>query len=254
MSATGPEAVLRIESLTKQFVLHNITGRTVTALRGIDLVVDRGEHVALAGPSGAGKSTLLKCVYRTYLPSTGRVHLRLRDGSLVALTDVSDQEMAALRGREVGYVSQFLHAQPRRSPFEIVTRAAMQRGMARDDAREAAAAALRRLRLDEVLWDVYASVLSGGERQRVNLAAGTVSPPQLLLVDEPVSALDPENRDAALDLIAELTERGVAVLAVFHDIGAMARLATRVVLMLDGRVDRSGPPEQILPELTESAR
>jgi alpha-D-ribose 1-methylphosphonate 5-triphosphate synthase subunit PhnL len=94
--------------------------------------------------------------------------------------------------------------------------------MDRDEAGEAAASALRRLLLDEGLWDVHASVLSGGEKQRVNLAAGTISPPRLLLLDEPVSALDPANREAALDLIADLADHGVGVLAVFHDLDAMS--------------------------------
>lgn len=253
-AATTAEPVLRIAGLTKRFVLHNVDSRVVEGLRGVDLEVHAGEHVALAGSSGAGKSSLLRCVYRTYLPSAGTVELRLADGTAVELTSRSDRELAALRGRELGYVSQFLHAPPRRGPFEIVVRAAMFRGMDRDTARDAAAVALRRLNIDEALWDVYATVLSGGEQQRVNLAAGTVSPPRLLLLDEPVSALDPVNRAAALDLIAELTDRGVAVLAVFHDLEAMERLATRVVLMEHGRVVDSGPPERILPELIGVAR
>lgn len=253
MSATM-NPVLRVTGLEKHFILHNVDGRTVEGLRGVDLTVDAGEHVALAGSTGAGKSSLLKSIYRTYLPSAGRIELRLADGQMVDLVGLSDQEMASLRGRELGYVSQFLHAQPRRSPFEIVSRAAVFRGMTIDEANDAAAAALRRLRLDESLWDVYASVLSGGEQQRVNLAAGTVSPPRLLLLDEPVSALDPANREAALEMIATLTSQGVAVLAVFHDLEAIARLASRVVLMSAGRVVDTGTPERILPELTGVAR
>lgn len=248
------EIVLRVRGLTKDFVLHNVDGRTVDGLRGVDLDVSAGEHVALAGSSGAGKSSLLKCVYRTYLPTTGSVELDTSDGRRIDLVPLADHELAALRGRELGYVSQFLHAPPRRSPLEIVTRAAVFRGLARDDASEAAAASLKRLHLDEALWDVYANVLSGGERQRVNLAAGTVSPPRLLLLDEPVSALDPANREAALDLIDGLTRQGVAVLAVFHDLDAMARLADRVVVMSDGRIAESGTPSTILPELAGVAR
>lgn len=246
--------VLRVRGLVKRFVLHNVDGRSVEGLRGVDLDVSAGRHVALVGSSGAGKSSLLKCIYRTYEPSSGTVELRLSTDRTVNLMGLDDRTMAALRGRELGYVSQFLHSQPRRSPFEIVTRAAMHRGMDPDTARDAAAEALRRLRLDEVLWDVYASVLSGGEQQRVNLAAGTVSPPRLLLLDEPVSALDPTNRAAALELIAGLADHGVAVLAVFHDLDAIEQLATEVVLMAGGRVVDVGPPARILPELTGVAR
>jgi alpha-D-ribose 1-methylphosphonate 5-triphosphate synthase subunit PhnL len=247
-------AVVEIEGLRKTFVLHTIDGRSVEALRGVDLSVHEGEHVALAGSSGAGKSSLLKCVYRTYLPLAGSVVLTTRAGTPVDLVTLSDTELAGLRGREVGYVSQFLRAEPRRGALDIVTRAGVFRGMPRTEARDAAADALRRLHLDEGLWDVHATVLSGGEKQRVNLAAGTISPPRLLLLDEPVSALDPANREAALALIADLTHQGVAVLSVFHDLDAMARLATRVVLMRDGQIAHQGSPDQVLDLLEGVAR
>jgi len=247
-------AVVDIRDLHKTFVLHTIDGRSIEALRGVDLTVHGGEHVALAGSSGAGKSSLLKCVYRTYLPTAGSVLLTPRVGAAVDLVASSDAELAGLRGREVGYVSQFLRAEPRRGAFDIVTRAGVFRGMPRDEARDAAADALRRLNLDESLWDVHATVLSGGEKQRVNLAAGTISPPRLLLLDEPVSALDPANREAALALIADLTLQGVAVLSVFHDLDAMSRLATRVVLMRDGRIAHQGAPAHVLELLEGVAR
>ena len=248
MIATN-QVVLDVGGLTKHFVLHNVDGRRVEALRGVDLQVRAGEHVALAGSSGAGKSSLLKCIFRTYVPSGGTVRLMRADGVVVDLLALADHEMAALRGKELGYVSQFLRSQPRLTPFEIVARAATQRGADRHEAEVMAGDALNRLRLDRGLWDVHASVLSGGERQRVNLAAGTVSPPRLLLLDEPVSALDPANRDAALDLIAGLTGQGVAVLSVFHDLDAMQRLATRVVVMADGVVLEEGEPSVVLPDL-----
>jgi alpha-D-ribose 1-methylphosphonate 5-triphosphate synthase subunit PhnL len=126
-----------------------------------------------------------------------------------------------------------------------VAGAAGRRGLDRAGAVEAAAGALRRLNLEEALWDVDCSLLSGGERQRVNLAAGTVCPPRLLLLDEPFSALDPANREAALQLVASLATQGVAVLAVFHELDAMRRLASRVVLLRDGRIAGEGAPEQM---------
>lgn len=239
------EPVLTVRGLRKSFVLHTIDGRTVESLHGVDLDVHAGEHVALAGPSGAGKSSLLRCVYRTYLPDSGTVVLRTADGA-VELTGLADRSMARLRGREIGYVSQFLSAPPRTGPWEVVAAAARRRGLDRVQAREAAAASLRRLHLDEALWDIDCGVLSGGERQRVNLAAGTVRPPRLLLLDEPVSALDPANREAALELVDSLAAQGVAVLAVFHDLDAMRRLASRVVLLSGGLVDRSGSPDELL--------
>ncbi|MBF6213131.1 ATP-binding cassette domain-containing protein [Nocardia puris] len=237
--------VLSVRNLHKTFTLHTIDGRTVTSLSGVDLDIDAGEHVALAGPSGAGKSSLLRCVHRTYLPDTGSVTLTTAAGA-VELTDLDDRAMARLRGREFGYVAQFLAAPPRTGPLRVVAAAARRRGLAPDAAQAAAVDALRRLNLDEALWDVDCRVLSGGERQRVNLAAGTVAPPRLLLLDEPVSALDPANRAAALDLIESLSGAGVAVLAVFHDLDAMRRLATRVLVLDGGRITRSGAPGDVL--------
>ena len=237
--------VLTVRALRKSFTLHTIDGRVVHSLCGVDLDVRAGEHVALAGPSGAGKSSLLRCVNRTYLPDSGSVVLRTVADEEIKLTDLPDRAMAGVRGREFGYVSQFLAAPPRTSPLEFVAATARRRGVERAEAREAACDALRRLNLDEVLWDVDCSVLSGGERQRVNLAAGTVRPPRLLLLDEPVSALDPANREAALELIANLAAQGVAVLAVFHDLDAMRQLASRVVLMREGRVVRDGAPTDV---------
>lgn len=238
--------VLSVRGLRKSFTLHTIDGRVVHSLHGVDLDVRAGEHVVLAGPSGAGKSSLLRCVNRTYLPDSGSVVLRTGQDQEIELAQLCDRAMARVRGREFGYVSQFLTAPPRTGPLQLVAAAARRRGIDRAEATDAAADALQRLNLDPALWDVDCSVLSGGERQRVNLAAGTVRPPRLLMLDEPVSALDPANRERALEMIATLTAEGVAVLAVFHDREAMLRLASRVVLMRDGRIAQEGAPAEIL--------
>ncbi len=240
------DTVLSVRGLRKDFTLHTIDGRTVDALHGVDLDVRPGEHVALAGTSGAGKSTLLRCVYRTYLTGSGHIWFRTADGALLDVAALPDAEASDLRGQEIGYVSQFLRPQPRRSVLSIVGSAGVARGMARAEARDAAAAALRQVAISERLWDMHATVLSGGQKQRVNIAAGTIAPPRLLLLDEPVSALDPANRAAVLDLIARLEETGTAVLSVFHDLDAIERLATRVVVLGGGQVLATGAPGDIL--------
>jgi alpha-D-ribose 1-methylphosphonate 5-triphosphate synthase subunit PhnL len=238
--------VLSVRNLAKTFTLHNLGGKEIRGLRDVSLDVHEGEHVALAGTSGAGKSTLLKCVYRTYLPSGGAATLRSTSGQTHDLFSLSDAAMANLREREIGYVSQFLRAEPRRSTHDVVARAGIARGLDPTTAFEAAAIALREVNIDESVWKSYPSVLSGGEKQRVNLAAGTIQPPRMLLLDEPVSALDPKNREAVLERIATLTSMGVAVLAVFHDIDAIHRLADRVVLLREGLVTATGTPFEVL--------
>jgi alpha-D-ribose 1-methylphosphonate 5-triphosphate synthase subunit PhnL len=239
-------SVLHLCELTKNFTLHNLGGKTIRGLSGVSFDVAAGEHVALAGASGAGKSTLLKCVFRTYLPTSGVVSFVDSQGASCDLVSLSDSELSNLREREIGYVSQFLRAEPRRTTLDVVARAGVTRGMSIETALEAAAQALREVNIDESVWQSYPSVLSGGEKQRVNLAAGTIAPPRLLLLDEPVSALDPRNREAVLQRIAALSSAGVAVLAVFHDLDAIARLADRVVVLADGLVVDEGKPTDVL--------
>jgi alpha-D-ribose 1-methylphosphonate 5-triphosphate synthase subunit PhnL len=240
------EMVLDVRGLAKSFVLHGIGGRVVRAFSDVDLAVGAGELVALAGRSGAGKSSVIKTVYRTYRPTAGSVTFTPAAGAPVDLAALPDTEVADLREREIGYVSQFLRAEPRRGALDVVARAGVRRGMDAGQAREAAADVLAALRLDQELWQTYPTLLSGGEQQRVNLASALLAPPRLLLLDEPVSALDPANREAVLGMVERLVAAGTAVLSILHDHDAIRRLATRVVLMADGRVVDSGDPATVL--------
>jgi alpha-D-ribose 1-methylphosphonate 5-triphosphate synthase subunit PhnL len=244
----SPDLVLEIRGLTKSFTLHNLGGKTIRGLAGVSFDVAGGEHVALAGTSGAGKSTLLKCVFRTYRSTGGSACFVDAVGKRHDLFSLSDSAMANLREREIGYVSQFLRAEPRRTTLDVVAQAGRTRGLEADAAIDAAAIALREVNVDESVWQSYPSLLSGGEKQRVNLAAGTIAPPRLLLLDEPVSALDPKNREAVLQRIAGLTAVGVAVLAVFHDLDAIRALADRVVVLAEGRVVDEGKPTDLLTQ------
>ena len=103
------------------------------SLCGVDLDVSAGDHVALAGSSGAGKSSLLRCVHRSYLPDQGTIMLRTGAGP-VELTTLPDRAMVRLRGRELGYVSQFLSTPPRTGPLEVVASAGRRRGLSMADA------------------------------------------------------------------------------------------------------------------------
>lgn len=244
MNTTATQPILSVRDLSKAFTLHAID-RTVDSLRSVSFDLMPGEHLALAGASGAGKSSLLRCIYRNYLPDSGTVVLY--DGTReVELTALDDREMARLRGRDFGYVSQFLNAPPRQGPLKLVASAARRRGLNDTDARDAAADSLLKLGIEERLWDVDCSVLSGGERQRVNLAAGTVSPPKLLLLDEPVSALDPANRVLALEVIEALRHQNVSVLAVYHDMNIIRRVANRVLYMEGGSIAADGNVDEVL--------
>ena len=179
-------------------------------------------------------------------PTPGVAVYRTAAGDAVDLLSMPDAAVADLRAREIGYVSQFLRAEPRRGVHEVVAGAARRMGVPDDEARDRAADVLRRVNIDESLWSTYPTLLSGGEKQRVNLAAGIVEAPRLLLLDEPVSALDPANRAAVLDVIADLTTKGATVLSVFHDLDAMRRLADRVVVLDQGLVVDDGRADAVL--------
>jgi alpha-D-ribose 1-methylphosphonate 5-triphosphate synthase subunit PhnL len=239
------DSVLDVRGLHKQFVMHAI-GRVVPALRGVDLQVAEGEHVALVGPSGAGKSTLLKCVWRSCLASAGEIWLRHRDSSRTDLASADDRVIVRVRNDDLAYVSQFLRPAGRRTVLDVVGRAAIRRGLEPAGAAVAAAAALRRVRLGEELWRTQPVVLSGGEQQRVNLAAGTLCRPRLLLLDEPVAALDAGHRETIVRLIRELSLAGVSILSVFHDLEVIRALADRVVVLRDGQLTAEGTPGQAL--------
>ncbi len=247
-----PNLLLSIRNLQKRFVLHAVDARVVEGLRGVDLDLERGEHLALAGTSGAGKSSMLKCIHRTYAVDAGSIEFRSADGRQYDLATLPDAEMAELRSREIGYVSQFLRAEPRRGVLDVVVRAATRRGMANDEAGDRAAEVLRRMNIGERLWQTYPTLLSGGEKQRVNLAAGIVAAPRLLLLDEPVASLDPDNRDAVLSVIEDVPDQtGATVLSVFHDWDAIARCADRVVVLAQGRNIDAGSPSEVAKRIRE---
>jgi alpha-D-ribose 1-methylphosphonate 5-triphosphate synthase subunit PhnL len=222
------DPVLSVRDLGKAFYLHE-RAKVVPAATGVSFDVAAGELTALVGPSGAGKSSLLKAIYRTYLPSSGRVLYRSFDGALVDLASAPEASVAALRRREIGFVTQFLHCLPRLSTLEVVARPLLQQGVAREAALARAGEMLKALAIPGQLWDVAPATFSGGERQRVNIARSFAQAPRLLLLDEPTASLDAAARERVVGLIAAALAGGTAMVAVLHDMDLVARLATHRV-------------------------
>ena len=219
--------MLRAEGLSKGFTLHLQGGLRLDVLSDLGFEVAAGECVALAGPSGAGKSSLLRCLYGTYRVEAGRVLVRHR-GEMVDLAAAPPRVVLEVRAETLGYVSQFLRVVPRVPTLAVVAEAAEARGAEPAIARARAAALLERLGIPARLHAVPPATFSGGEQQRVNLARGFVAGHPILLLDEPTAALDPENRDAVLGLIAEARAAGTAIVAVMHDHAARDLVADRL--------------------------
>ncbi len=245
--------LLAVNELKKQFVLHVLGGKRVVALRGLSFAVEEGAFVGVLGPSGGGKSTLLKCLYRTYLASHGSVAYTTARGATVDLARADDETLIALRGAEIGYVSQFLRPTPRVTAVDLVARPLIGRGVAREEAQARAAAILRRLALPDDLLDGYPVLFSGGEQQRVNIARALIAPPRLLLLDEPTSALDAANQQTVLTLLRETHAAGTTIIGTFHDLDVIRQLADRYLHISDGLIRDEGPASEVATALATVA-
>jgi putative ABC transport system ATP-binding protein len=202
----------------------------VDALRGVDLVLDRGEMVAIMGPSGCGKTTLLNCLSGLDAIDEGEI---LIDGT--PLSAMSDRRRTDYRARRMGFVFQFYNLIPVLTAVENVELPLLVARVPGGEARQRALAALDLVGLAGRAGHVP-DALSGGERQRVTIARSLVNDPAIVWADEPTGDLDSENAAEIVDLMRRLNlERGLTFLIVTHDI-SVGRRTDRIVRMLDGRV------------------
>lgn len=216
--------MIEIKNLSKTFTLHNQGSAVIEVMAGASFTVRPGECVALTGPSGAGKSTLMRMIYGNYLAASGRIAI---GGTEV--TGAEPREIIRLRRETLGYVSQFLRVVPRVPTLEVVAEPLLTLGQPRETAEDRARALLTRLRIPEPLWALSPTTFSGGEQQRVNIARGFAHAYPALLLDEPTASLDPANRETVLTLIEEAKARGAAIVGIFHDAPARARVADREI-------------------------
>jgi alpha-D-ribose 1-methylphosphonate 5-triphosphate synthase subunit PhnL len=210
------QTLLKVRGLGKHFTLHE-QGKRIASCSNVSLDVNVGQLTALTGQTGCGKSSVLKCVYRTYLASSGEILYTSGDGTVTDLVSADESRILALRRSDIGFVTQFLHCLPRRSALELVMDPLLLRGTSVELARERASQMLTQLDIRPQLWAVPPATFSGGEKQRINLARCLVTKPRLLLLDEPTASLDRNTSARVVDLLKTLKGEGVAMLAVFHD-------------------------------------
>jgi alpha-D-ribose 1-methylphosphonate 5-triphosphate synthase subunit PhnL len=221
-------AMIEINNAEKTFIMHLQGGVELPVVRGVSFHVASGECVVLSGPSGAGKSSILKMIFGNYRCDSGRIGI-LHEGAQIDLAKAEPREILSVRRATIGYVSQFLRAVPRVAAIDVVAEPLIVNGMARPDARERAAALLRRLNIPERLWALPPSTFSGGEQQRVNIARGFISDLPILLLDEPTASLDTANGTVVVELIEQKKRQGVAMVAIVHDDDIRQLIADRIV-------------------------
>ncbi len=221
-------ALLEVENLTKQYMMGS---EEVWALDGVTLSVEEGEYVAVMGPSGSGKSTLMNMFGCLDTPTSGTYHLRGQD-----VSTFSDNELAEIRNREIGFVFQTFNLLPRVNCLRNAELPLIYAGVSRAERRERAAEVLRSVGLGDRL-DHRPNELSGGQRQRVATARALVNRPALLLADEPTGNLDTETGNEIMQLLEALHRRGNTILLVTHE-EEIARHARRIIRLRDGRLER----------------
>lgn len=221
---------LRVENLSKTFVLHNQNSARLPVFSNASLTVDAGECVVLHGHSGSGKSTLLRSLYGNYLPDSGQIWVE-HQGQKIDMVSAEAREILAVRRHTVGWVSQFLRVIPRISALNLVMQPLLELGVEKAQSEARASALLTHLNVPERLWHLAPSTFSGGEQQRVNIARGFVVDYPVLLLDEPTASLDATNRAAVVTLIEQAKQRGAAVVGIFHDADVRERVADRLYEM-----------------------
>ncbi|NIF49157.1 phosphonate C-P lyase system protein PhnL [Enterobacter sp. Ap-1006] len=221
---------IRVENLSKTFVLHHQHGIRLPVLANASLEVEGGECVVLHGHSGSGKSTLLRSLYANYLPDEGHIWVKHND-EWIDIVQAPAREVLAVRRQTIGWVSQFLRVIPRISALEVVMQPLLDLGVSREECEEKAASLLTRLNVPERLWHLAPSTFSGGEQQRVNIARGFIVDYPILLLDEPTASLDAKNSAAVVALIQEAKARGAAIVGIFHDEAVREQVADRLHTM-----------------------
>jgi polar amino acid transport system ATP-binding protein len=236
---------VRFDKVTKRF-------GDVTVLDQLDFSVDTGKHVTLIGPSGSGKTTILRLLMTLLKPEEGTIQVdgdylnhEERNGKLVKAGEKHVREVR----KKIGMVFQQFNLFPNMKVLRNVTEAPVHvLGMPKDEAEQRARELIELVGLSEQL-DKYPSQLSGGQQQRVAIARALAMRPQVLLLDEVTSALDPELVAGVLDVLRDIAHTtDITMLVVTHEM-SFARDISDAVLMFDkGRVVESGPPDKMFSD------
>jgi putative ABC transport system ATP-binding protein len=224
-------AVIRAEDIWRTYQMG---AEEIHALRGVSFTIDKGEYVAVMGPSGSGKSTLMNLIGCLDTPTSGTYVLR---GKVVS--EMDDDELAAIRNREIGFVFQTFNLLPRATALHNVELPLVYAGIPREERLEKAKGALAMVDLADRV-EHRPNELSGGQRQRVAIARALVMNPSILLADEPTGNLDTATGEEIMRLFRRLHDQGHTIILVTHE-RDIADHAQRTIHIRDGRIESDEP-------------
>jgi putative ABC transport system ATP-binding protein len=219
--------VIRTFDLWKTYIMGD---QEIHAVSGVDIVINRGEYVAIMGPSGSGKSTLMNLIGCLDTPTKGLYYL---NGKLAS--DMEDDELARIRNKEIGFVFQTFNLLARASALHNVELPLIYAGISTQERQERAREALRSVDLEPRMHH-KPNELSGGQRQRVAIARALVNHPSILLADEPTGALDSNTGNEIMGLFERLHSEGNTIVLVTHE-ADIAMHAHRTIHIRDGKVE-----------------
>ena len=212
----------------------------VEVLKGVDLTIHKGDVVCLVGPSGCGKSTFLRCLNRLEEPDAGTVTLEGQE--------ITDRDIDAMRAR-MGMVFQHFNLFPHLTVRRNITLAPVHlKRMTQAKADAKAMELLERIGLADKA-DAYPNMLSGGQKQRIAIVRALAMNPEVLLFDEPTSAMDPEMVGEVLELMKELAHGGMTMVVVTHEMGFAREVANRVIFIDEGVVKVDKPPKEFFSNI-----
>jgi putative ABC transport system ATP-binding protein len=220
----APQHLIEMHGLER---VYQLGPQTIHALRGVELLIDRGEYVAIMGPSGSGKSTLMNMIGCLDTPTSGRY---LLDG--VPVESMTEDELAAVRNTKIGFIFQTFNLLARTTALENVELPLIYARVPRAQRKVMAEEALVAVGLGDRMKH-QPNELSGGQRQRVAVARALVNKPSLLLADEPTGNLDTQTGREILDLFKDLHTRGNSIIMVTHE-DDVAHEAERIIRIRDG--------------------
>ena len=226
-------SMLKINNIYKSFGDLNV-------LKGVSLTVNKGDVVAILGPSGSGKTTLLRCI--NFLEKADSDTMDF-DNIHTELNKADKKTILAIR-KKTAFVFQNYNLFNNKTALENVMEGlVIARKNPKKEAMEIAKAALDKVGLSEK-YDSYPSSLSGGQQQRVGIARAIAVNPDVILLDEPTSALDPELIEDVLNVIKKLAKEGTTMIVVTHEMNFAREIATKVILLADGKIVEENKPEE----------